>query len=188
MTNIVVAKTDMYKSKKINSNSETQKYSKATIIIHWLTAGLILILYPLGKYMEGISIESKLNFLKVHVLLGVFVFFLTSVRSILFFRHKRPERLKTGSRFNDVLAEWIHNIFYFLLIAISITGFITIVMGGYLDILFNATESISIQKDSTSLRAHEILSTVMMILLLLHVLGVVKHYILRKENTLNRIS
>ena len=170
-------------------NDLTQKYSKGTIAIHWITALLILTLFPLGKYMEGLQPEEKMGLIKIHAILGVLVLILTTVRSFLFFKKKRPDDLKTGSKFNDKLAIWIHNIFYFILFAIAFSGIATMVLGGYGDALqSNNFELIKEQSEIPSLKPHGIMATIMMILLVMHVIGVIKHYIFTKENTLKRIS
>lgn len=171
------------------NNDLTQKYSKGNIVIHWATAILILTLFPLGKYMSGLSVTEKMDFIKIHALLGTIVFLLTLVRSYLFFKSKRPEDLRTGSKFNDKLAVWIHNAFYFLLIGISIAGIATMISGGYVDALKSGMSDLIASKENIMpLKAHRLLATFMMILLVLHVLGVIKHYVLTKENTLKRMS
>ena len=72
---------------------------------------------------------------KIHIILGLAILVLTIIRSFLFFRSSRPEDLKTGSKFNDKLAVWIHNSFYLLLFAIAISGIVTMILGGYTEAL-----------------------------------------------------
>lgn len=170
-------------------NDLTQKYHKGTIAIHWITTLLIIILFPLGKYMEGLQPIEKMGLIKVHAILGILVLILTIIRSWLFFKKKRPEDLKTGSKFNDKLAVWIHNLFYFILFAIAFSGIATMVLGGYGDAL--QTNNFELIKDSgeiPSLKPHGIMATILILLLVMHVIGVLKHYIFTKENTLKRIS
>jgi len=170
-------------------NDLTQKYSKGNIVIHWATAILILTLFPLGKHMTGLSASEKIGLIKLHAILGIIVFLLTLVRSYLFFKSKRPQGLITGSKFNDKLAVWIHNAFYFLLIGISIAGLATMISGGYVEALQSGTSDLILSKENNKpLKAHGLLATLMIILLVLHVLGVIKHYVLTKENTLKRMS
>lgn len=169
-------------------NDLNQKYSKEIIAIHWITTLLIITLFPLGKYMSGLEPSEKMGLLKIHAALGAVVFFLTLLRSYFFFKSKRPDDLKTGSKFNDKLAIWIHNIFYFLLIGISLAGFAVMFLGGHLDALKSGNFDLMLLKeDLVPLKAHRLLATVMMILLVLHVFGVIKHYLFTKENTLKRI-
>lgn len=174
-------------NKKIK-NDLTKKYSKGTIVIHWITALLILTLFPLGKYMEGLHPEEKMGLIKIHAILGIIVLILTVVRSFLFFKRKRPADLKTGSKFNDKLAIWIHNIFYFILFAIAFSGISTMILGGYGEALqSNNFRLIKDRADIAPLKPHGIMALIMMLLLVMHVIGVIKHYIFTKENTLKRI-
>ncbi len=169
-------------------NDLTKKFSKGTVVVHWLTALLIIVLFPLGKYMEGIEPAEKMGLIKVHAGLGILVLLLTIFRSYYFFKHERPEDLKTGSKFNDKLAVWIHNIFYFLLFGIAISGIATMILGGYGDALSSGDASlIKPHADILPLKGHGIMALIMMVLLVLHVLGAIKHYVLTKENTLKRI-
>ncbi|WP_298516106.1 cytochrome b/b6 domain-containing protein [uncultured Kordia sp.] len=169
-------------------NDLTKKFSSGTIITHWLTAFLILLLFPMGKYMAGLETSEKMGFIKIHAVLGIIVFIMTIIRSWLFFKSPRPEDLKTGSNFNDKLVIWIHNAFYILLFGISISGIGTMILGGYGDALMNDNANLILNKDEIMpLKGHEIMSVIMMVLLVMHILGVIKHYILTKENTLRRI-
>lgn len=169
-------------------NDLTKKFSKGTIVIHWLTALLILSLFPLGKYMEGLEPVEKMGLIKIHAILGILVFILTIIRSFLFFKSQRPEDLKTGSKFNDKLAVWIHNAFYFLLFGIAISGIATMILGGYGEALSGGdAELIKPHAEIAPLKPHGIMAVIMMVLLVLHVVGVIKHFILTKENTLKRI-
>ncbi len=169
-------------------NDLTKKFSKTTRVTHGITALLILTLFPMGKYMEGLEISEKMGLIKVHAILGIIVLTLTIIRTISFFKHERPEDLKTGSKFNDKLAVWIHNIFYFLLFGIAISGLATMILGGYGEALKTGTiDMIKSHSEIPPLKPHGIMATIMMISLVMHVVGFIKHLILKKENTLKRI-
>lgn len=169
-------------------NDLTKKFSKTTRVTHGLTALLILALFPMGKYMEGLEISEKMGLVKIHAILGIIVLILTVVRTISFFKHERPTDLKTGSKFNDKLAVWIHNIFYFLLFGIAISGIATMILGGYGEALqTGAIDVIKSHSEIPPLKPHGIMATIMIILLIMHVIGFIKHLILKKENTLKRI-
>ena len=169
-------------------NDLTQKFNKGTIWIHWLTAALILTLFPMGKYMSGLDSIDKMSLIKAHAVLGIIVFVLTIIRTYYFFKKERPEDLKTGSTFNDKIAVWIHNIFYFLLFGLGISGLATMILGGYGDALsVGNAELIKVHSEIAPLKGHGLMAMLTMILLVLHVIGFIKHYILKKENTLKRI-
>ncbi len=170
------------------TNDLTKKFSKTTRVTHGITALLILALFPMGKYMEGLEISEKMGLVKIHAILGIVVLILTIIRTISFFKHERPPDLRTGSKFNDKLAVWIHNIFYFLLFGIAISGLATMIIGGYGEALqTGSTSVVKAHSEIPPLKPHGIMAVIMMILLVMHVAGFIKHLIIKKENTLKRI-
>ncbi|MGB0593398.1 MAG: cytochrome b [Flavobacteriales bacterium] len=170
------------------TNDLNQKYSTATIAIHWVSTILILILFPLGKYTSGIEGEDKLSLIQTHALLGLAVLILTLIRTWLFFKSKRPADLKTNSKINDKLIIWVHNLFYILLFAITISGIAAMLSGGYVEALESQNiQYIKAEQDIKALGGHELLALIMVILVLAHEAVVIKHYIKNKENTLKRI-
>ena len=172
----------------MKQNDLTKKFSKRTRITHGLTAILILALFPMGKYMEGLEVSEKMGLIKIHAILGVLVLIFTIIRTVSFFKDERPADLKTGSKFNDKLAIWIHNIFYFLLFGIAISGLATMIIGGYGEAIKTGNiDLIKSENEIPPLKAHGIMATIMMILLVMHVVGFIKHLIIKKENTLKRI-
>ncbi len=169
-------------------NDLTQKFSKPIIFIHWLSAIMIFGLFALGLSISNLEGTEKLALLPIHATGGFILFILTVIRSVLFFKSKRPDDLKTGSKFNDKLAVWIHNILYIFILLIGISGIVTMLVGGYGDALDSGDwKQILDREVLPSLKAHVVLSYLMMGLVFMHIVGVIKHYLLTKENTLKRI-
>ncbi len=170
-------------------NDLTIKYSKGIIYIHWISALLILILFPLGKYTESLALDNKLLPLTIHAILGLTVFVLTIIRIFFYFKYPRPPRLKTGSKFNDKLIVRIENSFYYLIVMISIFGILAMTTLGYGNAIKNNDISLIIpHKESFFIESHNFFATILMIFFVFHVFGVIKHKILTKENTLKRIT
>ena len=170
------------------TNDLNQKYSTTTIAIHWVSTILILILFPLGKYTSGIEGNEKLSLIQTHALLGLALLILTLIRTWLFFKSERPADLKTNSKINDKLIVWVHNLFYILLFAITISGIAAMLSGGYVEALESQNiQHIKSEGDIKALGGHELLALIMVILVIVHIAGVIKHYIKNKENTLKRI-
>jgi len=177
--------------KNTTQHNVTEKHNKGIIVIHWVTTILILILFPLGKYMEGMNFSEKSELLKVHVIIGLLVLNLTILRVYFYFKYPRPSSLKKGSKLNNQLVVWIHNTFYFLLLGISVSGIASIFWGNYLkamqaNFINDLTTLNSCQK--SPLEIHGVLAGIMMVLLVIHIIGVIKHYLLTKENTFKRIT
>jgi cytochrome b561 len=173
------------------SNTSPQKYNRTVIVIHWVSVFLILILFPLGKYMAGLEAEEKGWLIKLHGILGILIFTLTMVRSVLFFTKQRPTHLNTGSKFNDLLAIGVQRSFYILLLVIGVSGIVTLVVGGYGEMIMSSPELPELilpRSEITSLKIHNILAVIMMILIVVHVVGVIRFNLKNKLNVLKRIS
>jgi len=172
----------------IVNNNPDQKYSKASIWIHWISAVLIIFLFPFGKYLEDLDHIDKLFPLKLHAILGSIVLLLSIYRVYLLFKEPRPDHLDTGSKLNNKLIKVIHNAFYILLFLISFTGIATMITTGYGDFL--TTGDVNLIKphdDSVVLELHEIFASLTMLLLIFHVVGIIKHKLLTNENVLKRM-
>lgn len=174
-----------------SKNDITEKYSRGVIVIHWITATLILVLFPLGKYMADLAPENKMGLIKIHAILGILVFSLTIVRAVLLFTIDRPKRLDTGSKFNDLVAALIHYSFYSLLLILGTSGIATMVSGGYVDALTTEPLNSAIirpRPEIISLKYHNILAGTLMVLVFMHIAGVIRFNIKHKKNALKRIT
>jgi cytochrome b561 len=170
-------------------NDLTKKYSKETIAIHWISLLLILALIPIGFIMADTEIgEKKILLYRVHIILGIIVFILTLFRVWFFFKNQRPPKLETGSNFHNKLVIWIEYSFYWILILLSTSGISTVILGGLGEAIKSGDYNLLPKTlDVPPLVAHGFLAQILIALLLLHIAGVIMHYIKTKENTLNRI-
>ena len=170
-------------------NDLTQKYSKATRRIHWLSFIGILVLIPLGLFMEELEYgEQKLNMFQLHAIIGAVVLLLTIFRIFVFFKHPRPPHLKTGSSFNDKLAVWIHYSFYIVLIPIFISGITILIQSGLIEAFKSGDYKLMPEHiDLPATSGHWFFAMLLIFLIVLHIVGVIKHYLLTKENTIKRI-
>ncbi|KMQ64656.1 hypothetical protein ACM46_10435 [Chryseobacterium angstadtii] len=175
--------------KKIIYNNLLKKYGKGTIIIHWISFLLILLLIPTGYIMSDLELgPTKLNLLKLHFGIGILVFILTLVRVFFYFHYKRPSKLETGNLLHNRLVFWIENSFYYLLIFLCVSGIATIILGNFGQaIQLSDSSYLPENVDIPSLSAHRVLAIILIILLIGHVGGVIIHYLKNKENTLKRI-
>lgn len=171
-------------------NNLSEKYSKGTIIIHWLSFVLIMALIPIGFIMSNMENgETKLVLLRVHIMVGILVFLLTLIRVWFFFKHKRPSKLQTGSRIHDKLIVWLENSFYFILILLSTSGITTAVFGKFAEAVQKGDASLLAQTvEVPPMMAHKALAFILIILLIAHVGGVINHLVKTGENTIKRIT
>lgn len=114
---------------KIVNNNLSRKYSKETILIHWISFLPIVLLIPTGFIMSNMETGViRLNLLKLHMIIGIMIFVLTLIRIRLFFCSKRPSKLETGSSLHNKLVVYIENSFYFVLIFLCISGILSIIL------------------------------------------------------------
>lgn len=183
-------KLQINKIMKTVNNDLSQKYGKGTIAIHWISALLIFCLIPTGFLMaDAESGETKVLLLKVHAVVGFIVFLLTLIRSYLFFRSPRPPHLETGSAFHNKMVYVLENTFYFVIIALCISGIAGIATTNLGEIIqTNNYSLLDSFKPTAAIFGHEVLAKILIALLIAHIGGVILHYIKFKENNIKRIS
>ncbi|MEN8123324.1 MAG: cytochrome b/b6 domain-containing protein [Bacteroidota bacterium] len=169
-------------------NDLNQKYGRGIIWTHWLTALLILVLVLSSLKMAGFESIDRMGIIIMHLIIGSSVFLLTIARSFLFFKTKQPDHLKTGSKFVDKFVVWNHYLFYVLLFVISIMGIVVVISGNYIEGISRWNlENIIPPKEIPMLKYHVLVTLFIVLFAIIHILGVAKHYIFTKENTLKRI-
>lgn len=170
-------------------NNLKQKFNRLTIWTHWLSAIFIIIIILLSLNLIGYNSTERSTVVWIHIVLGSLIFVFTIIRVYLLFYAKQPNHLKTGSKFNDKLVIWNHYLLYALLAVISITGIMVFIKGNYLEfILSGSIDILKPQNEIPSLKYHVLTVLFLLLLFIMHILGVLKHYIITKENTLKRIS
>jgi len=170
-------------------NDLSKKYSLATRITHWLTVLGIFALIPLGLKMHEMDVSAeKLALYKTHNIIGFIILFLTLYRIYLYFKHDRPPHLKTGSKWNDKLVVWNHSAVYIVILLMTFSG---LSMNASTE-LFDVFKSGDVSQfpafsDVKPALAHYYLYLILAILILMHIVGFLKHWILKKENTFKRM-
>ncbi len=149
--------------------SETVHYPFKIVWLHWLTLVLIGIQLAIGYLTEDL-VENETLF-PMHLVLGFTIVFLTIFRFTLKVRLSKecpakPERLSDKEWFYARLG---HKALYALLIVTPVTGVLAWKVGEDFE------------------EIHETVVTVFWIFIALHVLAVLKHYVIDKENLLKRL-
>ena len=168
--------------------SAVLRYSNTTVAFHWITVLLVLFQAYLGFRfgMSEPSPERDAVFVW-HKTTGVVILLLTLAR--LFYRLKNPPppyppELPAWER---NAAVWNHRLFYLLLIAMPIVGFIAVsgfaqgkpteLLGG---IMIPTIPGISKATGETAGEVHELSAFLLIALILLHVAAALKHQFVDK--------
>ncbi len=178
------------------------RYSTVAIILHWVIAALVVANVLLGWQFEDLRGPDRRALMGVHKAIGMSILLLTLVRIAWRLMKKPPPLSETMNRWERMAARVIHTSFYVLLLALPLTGWITVSssestrpidMFGIFQIpaldYFAGMERHA-QKDVHEVveETHHFLAKVVVYALVpLHVLGALKHLFIDKENELGRM-
>ncbi|MGL4296653.1 MAG: cytochrome b, partial [Aestuariivirga sp.] len=103
------------------------RYSTGAIVLHWLTALLVIFMIVFGEELvEGAEHDDAAGtFLpSIHVSVGVTILVLTLLRLAWRLGHAAPPYPATMKAWELTLAKVTHLLFYALLIAVPLTGWL----------------------------------------------------------------
>ena len=169
------------------------QYSKRIVIVHWLTVVLVILAWYLGDSLAEATDNSKATLAGyvLHILVGSGIFLLTL--SQLYFRRKdgRPSSLPDKPMYKRV-AKFVHYLLYVVLIVLPMSG-VTIILSSKVGRALLAGDANLLPKengfkDVFAQVVHEQLVNVLIVLVVLHILGAIKHQFIMKDGLMNRMS
>ena len=171
------------------------RYTNTAIILHWATA--LLVILGLGTGIIGSDLEDSMGeaLISLHKLLGLSILVLTLVRILWRLGHKPPPLPSTISKPLRYAAHSVHALFYVLLLALPLSGWLTtsafpgrhpIELGTAIIIPFLPV-SPDLALATTAFRLHETGAWLMISLLALHLGGVLKHRFTNTARLLDRM-
>jgi cytochrome b561 len=171
------------------------RYSRGAILLHWLIALSIIVNWLIGKLAEGMPKPREEAMMGFHVALGVTVLILSVIRVAWRITHKPPPPNPDHARWERVLASAIHKLFYFLIIALPLTGYLMVQYGtgGWPIDMFGLFDfpALPVVKNHGTHEVfeglHGTLANIMLVLFLLHVAGAWKHQLLDRDGTIYRM-
>ncbi|MFO1123449.1 MAG: cytochrome b [Hyphomicrobiales bacterium] len=180
------------------SSMAQARYSMGAIILHWVTAILVIFMIVFGEdLIKGAEHDpaGETYLASIHVSIGVSILVLTLLRLLWRAMHPAPPYPDTMKPWELMLAKFTHLLFYILLLGVPLTGWLAFsewireepamtavsVFG-----LFSLPIGPAIGKVAKEI--HEVGSNAMMILVILHVLAALKHQFLDGDGILRRMS
>jgi cytochrome b561 len=136
-------------------------------------------------------ISPRTLYFNLHKSIGVTVFALIIVRVLWRFTHQPPALLSSLKDWERKLAKAGHHLLYLLMIAVPVTGLIMASYSKY-GVKWFGMLVISGHGDDAMRKiyeqAHEIVGIVLLVVVVLHILGALKHKFIDKDETLKRMS
>lgn len=167
------------------------QYSKRMVIVHWLTLVLLIAAWYLGDDLAEATDESKATLAGyiVHLAVGGIVLLLTLFR--FYYRRKDGIPAPVGDTTMDKLAKGVHYLLYMVLFVLPVSGILIILnsKAGAALLAFDANMLPKEHgfKDVFSHEVHEQLVNVLIVLVVLHILGAIKHQFITKNGLMERM-
>ena len=176
-----------------------QRYGGVTKTFHWLTALLILTLIPLGwfagqlPYDTSEELARKAWLFSVHKTLGVTAFFVAVLRILWALSQQKPGLLNADHKAESFLAETIHWLLYGALVIVPLSGWIShAAAAGFAPIWWPFGQGLPLVPKDTGVEhffgaVHWVATKVLIAAILLHVAGALKHAVIDRDATLQRM-
>lgn len=168
-----------------------ERYHSVIIIIHWLSALLII-----GAIGVGLGVlddmpnsdPEKIDFLRIHLLAGIVLLVLTLLRIV--FRLRKP--VPSSEHFDNV---WLnragrgtHLLLYLVLVGVLASGIGISVLSGLPEIIFQGIGQLpETFEDFPPHKPHSILARILAALVVLHVIAALYHQFAKKDGLFSRM-
>ena len=169
------------------------KYSLSLRVIHWLMAALIIGLAAMGLWMSGLPNDypGKFDYYGLHKSFGVIALVFIIIRLSARFTSKIPALPNEIDRFSKLLATLVIALLYACMVLMPLSGYLMSDFGGYGVHFFGYTFPFIFTKDGNIARffvgVHQFTSYTLIGLLILHILGWLKHLMFDKINLFRRM-
>lgn len=180
------------------SNSPSQ-YGSVAKTLHWLTVILIFILFPLGliahelPYGTSSELAFKATLFTAHKTIGMAALFVAILRILWALTQKQPKPLHPERRVETLAGHAAHWALYIAIVAVPLTGFLHhSATTGFAPINWPFGQSLPFIPQSDQLATtfgamHQAFNFVLLVTVGLHIAGALKHVIIDKDTTLNRM-
>lgn len=176
----------------MTSYTEMAGYSGIQKLFHWVIAIIVIAMLGLSFFLDDVPEIYKYQAFLIHKSLGISVLFLMILRFILLIVLGRPNLPTQISAWEFTLSRIVQYGFYILLIVMAIVGWIMSVAAGKTPTffgLFSLPLPIEPNKALSQLmfQFHQKIAFILIVLIILHVLGALKHHFIDKDNVLNHM-
>ena len=169
------------------------RYSLGAIILHWTIAIAVIVNWRIAESTEGVSETEAAGIMSNHMALGMVILALSVLRLIWRWTHTRPPFAQDLARWEVILARIVHTVFYVLLLALPLMGWVASSTYNAPVDVFGIFSIPALPLSKNEALGHEIfeihgtLGSIMIYLIGLHVLGALKHHFVDKNGEIYRM-
>ena len=170
------------------------RYTRVAVVLHWVIAIVVLLQVPLGWWMQEIPKQPpgpRAEMFNLHKSIGLTVLALMILRLAWRLGHT-PPALPPMPRWQAIAAKCTHWALYILVVGMPLTGYLGSVYSGFPVKFFGMTLPAWGVKDPQLKEwmgsAHLFLSWALLAAFALHILGVIKHAVIDRDQLLTRMG
>lgn len=196
-------------------NQSSTRYTKVAVILHGLIALGIFAMFALGWYMSEIPKDAakqasfdlfdlgvytwqlaeeaspRAFYFNLHKSIGITLLAFIALRVLWRVTHRPPAMLTSYKAWERKLATGTHHLLYLMMIVVPVSGVLMSLYSKYGAMWFGI--DLIPGFDNKILRdifkeTHEIIGIVLLLLIILHTLGALKHKLIDKDDTMKRMS
>lgn len=174
--------------------SETQRYTRTAIVLHWLIAIAVIVQFSWGWAMQSIPKQPpglRADAFNLHKSVGLTLLALMVLRLLWRWRHPAPP-LPPMPRWQAVLAQVVHALLYATLLLHPLSGYLGSVYSGYPVRYFGVTlpawghADVALKNFFSA--SHFVTSWVLAAAVLLHLAGALWHAFGARDGLLARMG
>jgi cytochrome b561 len=169
----------------------TERYGSVAIVLHWLSAALILALLLAG-FIAANSTDSatKAAILRLHAPTGVLVLALTVLRLVWWLAFdRRPEPPAETPPLQAKAAKGVHGLLYLTVVVLAASGVALMALSGARPILMGEVEGVLPDFWNYPPRyVHAAMAWLLALLVVSHVAAALHHQLIRRDNVMGRIK
>ena len=167
-------------------------YGWASILLHWFTAIVIVVMLYVGSSIGGLLGAERQSTLVLHTSIAVTTYLILWLRVVWRLVYRHPGPLPEQSRFFFAIGRWVHSIMLWALAGMLISGPLMLwAMGEPIEVFdwFAIPAPFAAHAGFGSLMhtVHRSAAIVLFIGILLHIGGVYKHTAFNQDGTLTKI-
>ena len=170
-----------------------KQYSKRMVMVHWLTLVLLIAAWFLGDTLAAATDDNKATLARyiAHAAVGGMILLLAFTQLVLRRKDGIPAMLPDTPQF-QFIAKAVHYALYAVLVVLPLSGVATLITGGAGKALLAGDASL-LPKEADyekllALEVHETLVAILIALVVLHILGALKHQFIMKDGLLSRMG
>ena len=167
-------------------------YTRTSIALHWLVAVLITAGFTLGLTMNALPISpQRVRLFAYHKWIGITVLGLVLIRCLWRLTHASPPD-EPMPRWQAIVAHITHWLLYALMIILPLSGWLYSSADGYPVVYLKLWQLPDLVPKNKALagvleQVHVTLAWVLFGLVMLHILGALKHHFIDRDATLRRM-